>query len=69
MRTLKYHCPKCGSRQYEVGEIRVTGSLLAKIFDVQNKKFSSVTCSNCTYTEFYRVGSNNLANVFDLFVG
>ncbi|MDD4374941.1 MAG: zinc ribbon domain-containing protein [Bacteroidales bacterium] len=69
MRHLKYTCPKCGNRQYEIGEIRVTGSLLAKIFYVQNKKFSSVTCSRCTYTEFYKANSSTLANVFDLFVG
>ncbi|HPE42912.1 MAG TPA: zinc ribbon domain-containing protein [Bacteroidales bacterium] len=69
MRHLKYTCPKCGNKQYEIGEIRVTGSLLAKIFDVQNKKYSSVTCSRCTYTEFYKANSSTLANVFDLFVG
>jgi predicted nucleic-acid-binding Zn-ribbon protein len=69
MRNLNYKCPKCGNRQYEIGEIRVTGSLLAKIFDVQNKKFSTVSCSRCTYTEFYKAKSSNLASVFDLFVG
>ncbi len=69
MRHLKYTCPKCGNKQYEIGAIRVTGSCLAKLFDVQNKKFSSVTCSRCTYTEFYKANSSTLANVFDLFVG
>jgi predicted nucleic-acid-binding Zn-ribbon protein len=69
MRNLNYKCPKCGNRQYEIGEIRVTGSLLAKIFDVQNKKYSAVSCSRCTYTEFYKANSNKLASVFDLFVG
>ncbi|MBG0780826.1 MAG: GTP-binding protein [Bacteroidales bacterium] len=69
MRNMNYKCPKCGNRQYEIGEIRVTGSLLAKIFDVQNKKFSTISCSRCTYTEFYKTKSSNLANIFDLFVG
>lgn len=67
MNNLKYRCPKCGNRQCETGEIRVTGSLLAKIFDVQNKKYTAVSCSRCTYTEFYKTDSSKLANVFDFF--
>ncbi len=31
-------CPKCNHKEYEVGEIRVTGSFWTKIFNVQNKK-------------------------------
>lgn len=69
MRPLKYTCMKCGSHDYEIGEIRVTGSFLAKIFDVQNKKYSSVTCKRCSYTEFYKADSSTLSSVFDLFVG
>jgi predicted nucleic-acid-binding Zn-ribbon protein len=38
----------------------------AKIFDVQNKHFTTVTCTNCTYTEIYKVKSSRLENVFDL---
>ncbi len=69
MRPLKYTCPKCGHRDYEIGEIRVTGSFLAKIFDVQNKKFSSVSCKKCSYTEFFKADSSTLSSVFDFFVG
>ena len=39
----------------------------AKIFDVQNKRFLTVTCSTCTYTEIYRTTSSTLGNVFDFF--
>ena len=69
MYNLKYVCPKCGNRQYEVGEIRVTGSFWAKVFDIQNKKFASITCTKCTYTEFYNTPSSQLGNVFDFFTG
>jgi len=65
----KYKCPKCGNRQAEVGEMRVSGGFWAKIFDVQNKKYSSVTCTRCAYTEFYRVDSSKLGSVFDFFTG
>lgn len=64
-----WQCPKCSNANYEVGEFRATGGQLAKIFDVQNKKFSTVTCSQCSYTEIYRASSSTLGNVFDVFLG
>ncbi len=67
MTNLNYICPKCKNNQYDVGEIRTTGGILSKIFDVQNKKFTSVTCSRCKYTEFYKADSSTLGNIFDFF--
>jgi hypothetical protein len=64
-----WQCLKCGNEYYEVGEFRATGGPLAKIFDVQNKKFSTVTCSQCSYTEIYKSETSGLGNVFDFFVG
>ncbi len=62
----KYECPKCGSTTFEKDEMRATGSGLSKIFDVQNKRFITITCSNCRYTEFYKRGdSGTLSNIFD----
>ena len=63
-----WSCPKCNQKEYEVGEMRVTGSFWTKIFNIQNKKYSSVSCSKCYYTEFYKgQPSSGLANIFDLF--
>ena len=67
MKNSNYQCPKCGNSDYKISEMRATGGTLSKIFDVQNKKFTSVTCSNCTYTEFYKVKTSAISNVFDLF--
>ena len=67
MNKLNYQCPKCRNTQYEVGEIRTTGGMLSKIFDVQNKKFTTVTCEKCSYTEIYKADSSMLGNVFDFF--
>ena len=64
---MKYKCPKCNNTTYEVSEMRATGGTLSKIFDVQNKKFSSVTCKKCSYTEFYKAKTRALSNIFDLF--
>jgi predicted nucleic-acid-binding Zn-ribbon protein len=67
MENINYTCPKCGHKHYEIGQMRATGGTLSKIFDVQNKKFSSVTCNNCTYTEFYKAKTSAISNIFDLF--
>lgn len=64
---MQYVCPKCGNQQYETGQMRATGGTLSKIFDIQNKHFTSVTCTQCTYTEFYKIKSSALSNVFDFF--
>jgi predicted nucleic-acid-binding Zn-ribbon protein len=58
---------KCGHDEFETGEFRATGGALAKIFDVQNKKFSTVTCTHCSFTEIYRGSTSTLGNVFDFF--
>ena len=47
--------------------MRATGGTLSKIFDVQTEKYTSVTCDNCTYTEFYKSKTSAISNVFDLF--
>ena len=61
-------CPKCSNKEYEVGEIRVTGSFWTKIFNIQNKKYSLVSCSKCTYTKFYKgQSSSEFSNVFVFF--
>lgn len=60
-------CPKCENRDFEVDEFRATGGMFAKIFDVQNKKFSTVSCTQCGYTEIYRTTSSTIGNVFDFF--
>ena len=41
---MTYKCPKCGHTEFETDEIRTTGGVFSKIFDVQNKKFMAVTC-------------------------
>ena len=62
-----YKCPKCNNRTYKVGQMRGTGGTLSKIFDVQTEKYSSVTCEQCKYTEFYKASTRALSNIFDFF--
>ena len=67
MKNLNYKCPKCGNDAYEIDQMRATGGTFSKIFDVQNKKFTSVTCNQCKYTEFYKAKTSALSNIFDFF--
>ena len=67
MTTLNYTCAKCGGREYEADNIRTTGGFLAKIFDVQSRKFSTVSCRRCHYTEIYKADTSMLGNIFDFF--
>ena len=62
-----YVCPKCSHTIYESGRFRATGSFLAKIFDVQGKRFTTVTCQRCHYVEIYQADSSMLEDIFDLF--
>lgn len=65
MQHRNWQCEKCGNRDFEVDEFRATGGMLAKIFDVQNKRFLTITCSRCTYTEIYRARSSRVGDVLD----
>ena len=67
MQHANWKCPKCDNDRFETDQFRATGGMLAKIFDVQNKKFTTVTCSQCQYMEMYRGTTSTLGNVFDLF--
>jgi predicted nucleic-acid-binding Zn-ribbon protein len=67
MQHHNWQCPKCDNDEFETGVFRATGGRIAKIFDVQNRHFSTVTCTRCQFTEVYRANSSTLMNVFDFF--
>ena len=60
-----YICPKCGNTSFEHDTIQTTGGNFSKIFDVQNKKFTAVSCTQCGYTEFYKQKSSLAWNIVD----
>lgn len=64
---IDYTCPKCEGTEFETRELRGAGGFWSKIFDVQGRKFTTVTCTRCRHTELYAVPSGKLENVFDLF--
>jgi uncharacterized protein len=62
---LKYKCPKCGSSQYDIGEIWTVGSSFARIFGFHDRRYTSVSCQNCFYTEFYKVPKKKIGETLN----
>ncbi|NMM62617.1 DNA-binding protein [Clostridium sp. P21] len=69
MEKKQYICPKCGGMEYEADQFQATGGNFAKIFDVQNKKFTTISCKRCGYTELYKAESSTGWNVLDFLIG
>ncbi|MCY1719177.1 zinc ribbon domain-containing protein [Prolixibacteraceae bacterium Z1-6] len=56
-----FSCAKCNSWEYETDEIRTTGSGFTRFFDIQNRKFTVVSCKRCGYSELYKAGRGSTA--------
>ena len=69
MQQQMYQCPKCGCTTYETDQFQATGGNLAKLFDVQNKKFITISCTRCGFTELYRSDTGTGWNVLDFLAG
>ena len=65
MEQVHWQCPKCSNPEYETDQMAAAGGFFSKVFDVQNKKFTTVTCTRCRYTEFYKTDTSTLGNIFD----
>lgn len=59
-----FECAKCRHGRCEADDFHGTGGLV-RFYDVQNKKFTTVSCTRCGYTELYRGDKSMLSNVFD----
>ena len=65
--TKSFLCPKCHGTDYNTGEIRTTGSGISRFLNLQNQKFGVISCSNCGYSEMYRLdGRGGLGTFFDI---
>lgn len=69
MTTIRnYSCLRCQNRTCEVGEIHAAGGFWSKAFDIEGRKFTTVSCTRCKHTEFFKADKSALSNIFDLFV-
>ncbi len=69
MENRQYICQKCGCTNFESDRFQATGGNFAKVFDVQNKKFITISCCNCGFTELYRSQTSAGWNVLDFLMG
>ena len=60
-----YECPECGCKSYETGQIRVSGGFWSSFFDVGNRRYNAVSCTNCGFTKFYKRQVSGVAQIFD----
>lgn len=68
MQHKNWKCPKCRNREFESDQFMATGGGFTKFFNIQNKKYSTVTCTRCKYTEMYKGDTSRLENILD-FIG
>ena len=66
---MSWVCPKCGCDSYTTDQFQATGGTITKLLDIQNKKFSTITCTRCRFTEMYQADSSQLENILDLLIG
>ena len=62
-----FECAKCNSHEYSTGEIRTTGSGFSRFMNIQNQKYATVSCTNCGYTDLYKLDGSGVGNVLDFF--
>ena len=65
----QFVCVKCGCTHYESDQFQATGGNFAKIFDIQNKKFITGSCTQCGYTELYKQPEDTGMNILDFLLG
>ncbi len=64
-----YQCAKCGHAAYEIQRVSATGGIWSRLFNLQLRGFTAITCTRCTYTELYKTETGAMANVIDLVFG
>ena len=69
MEERQFIYPKCGCHDFVSDQFQATGGNFAKLFDVQNKKFITISCSQCGYTELYRADTEAGMNILDFLIG
>ncbi|MGN1413599.1 MAG: zinc ribbon domain-containing protein [Anaerovoracaceae bacterium] len=69
MERKQYVCPKCGCTQYESDQFQATGGNFARMFDIQNKRFTTISCSRCGYTELYKKSADDAMDILDFLIG
>jgi len=54
-------CLKCGHMDATVDDIAITSNDMARALDVESRRFKTVSCTRCGYTEHYKERGPNEA--------
>lgn len=65
----QFVCTKCGNQTYKSDTFQATGGNFAKLMNVQNKKFITISCDRCGFTELYAANTSTGMNVLDFLMG
>ena len=66
---IQYKCQKCQNEKYIADVFQATGGGFEKLFDIQNKKFITISCTKCGYAELFRKETTTGMNVLDFLLG
>ncbi|MDV0444944.1 hypothetical protein MmiAt1_04940 [Methanimicrococcus sp. At1] len=69
MEKHQYVCPKCGCNHFTSDQFQATGGTFTKMFNVQNKKFITVSCTDCGFTELYKAQNSMGLDILDFLIG
>lgn len=64
-KVIKYTCPKCGNKEYEIGEMWAYSSFWTKILQLHTRRFTFISCLSCRYTEFYKIPKKEIGEVIN----
>ena len=62
---IQYVCPKCGNNTYIEDQFQATGGNISRLMDIQTKKFITISCTSCGYTELYKAKTSTGMNILD----
>jgi len=69
----KFNCPKCKHSGGKADSIAATGTGFSKFLDIQNRRFITISCTHCGYTEMYNKnmleGKSGISDIFDFIFG
>jgi hypothetical protein len=66
---IKYTCPKCGGRQYELKGVIIQHSQVSQVLSIPGRRYTAVICNRCRYTEFYNLPVKRINEAFDFSSG
>lgn len=69
MEKKQFVCAKCQNTTFESDQFQATGGNFERVFNIQNKKFITVSCKECGFTELYKATTSNGWNILDFLVG